>query len=142
MLAWYNRGMNKNGQSLILLTYKGKILLMHRDSSPLVQSAWGFIEGEKEKNKSFEESIFEKVEKELNIKLTNAAFLSDSRLDNVHKCFYHADLTDKDVNNITRDEGQTLEFFSFHEVEKLSLTESSKKFLIKHRDFLEKVLSN
>ena len=121
--------MIKIDTSLILLTYKGKIFLMHSDNSPIVKNAWCFIEGEKEKNKSLEESIFKKVEKETSLKLTAATL--------EQKCFYHAELTDEHVNNIQRDEGQTLEFFTFREVEKLALTVSAAAFVTKYRDFLE-----
>ena len=128
--------MDKIGVSLILLTYKRKILLMHRDNSPIIKSAWCFIEGEKEKNKSFEESMFRKVEKETSLKLTAATLVANWMYNNETKCFYHAELTDEHVNNIKREEGQTLDFFTFREVEKLALTVSAAAFVTKYKDFL------
>lgn len=124
----------------MLITYKGKILLMHRDDSPIIKSAWCFIEVTKEKNKSFEESIFSKLKKEIGITITKPTQipLTSSSEENY---FYHAELTDKDVNNINREEGQALEFFTFREVKKLSLTPSAATFIDQERAFLEKVVN-
>ncbi len=127
--------MSKINASSILLTYKGKILLMHRDDSPIVQTAWCLIEEEKENTTSFEEAIITKVEEETGIKLIAVKLLTSSTSEDIKKYFYHAELTDNDVNNIKRDDGQTLEFFTLPEIEKLSLTISSKAFF----DFLEEV---
>lgn len=126
-----------SGTCLVLLTYKGKILLTRRDSSPIVQSPWCFIEGKKEKNKSIEETISTRVEKETSLKLASFEFLSSSMHENSRKFFYYAGLTDTDVNNIQRDEDQTLHFFTLPEVEKLTLTSSTRMFIASHRDFLE-----
>lgn len=131
--------MNNNGASLIVLTYKGKILLMHRDQSPLIQNPWSFIEAAKEETKSFEETILKKVEKETSIKLSRAELLSSEVYENRQKCFYKASLTDHDVNHIMRDEGQTLSFFTFNELENLTLTESAKFFMQKHKKVLENI---
>ncbi len=125
--------------SSILLTYKGKVLLMHRDMSAIVQTDWCLIEGKKEKNKSFEDSISRTVEREINIILTRVALISSSMSENMKKHFFHSELTDADVNNIRRDEGQTLQFFTIRELEKLSLTSDTKAFVSQHRDFLESV---
>lgn len=135
--TWYNGCMNTHDASLILLTYKGKILLMHRDSSPITQNPWTLIEGEKEKHVSFEQTIFRKVQKETKVKLAKIHLLSVSLFDNRQKYFYHADLTDKDVNAMQRDEQQTLQFFTLREVDKLTLTPSTRTLLSKHRTFLE-----
>jgi len=130
---------DKHSASLILLTYKGKILLMHRDQSPLIQNPWSFIEAPQEETESFEETILKKVEKETSIKLSEAELLSSEVYENRQKCFYKASLTDNDVNNIMRDEGQTLSFFTFDELENLTLTESAKFFMQKHKKVLENI---
>src|SRR6185437_8151603 len=103
--------MVKAGVSLILLTYKGKILIMHRDKNPLIQNPWRFIEGEKEKETSFLESIIKKVEEETSLKLETAKFLSTAKDEEAEKHLYHAELTDKEVNSIRRDKGLTLGFY-------------------------------
>ena len=92
-----------------------------------------------EKNKSSQDSISKKVERETSLKLPSVQLLSTKIEEEIEKCFYHAPLTDADVNNIQRGEGQTVSFFTLQEVEKLSLTESSRAFLTMHKDFLEKM---
>ena len=116
---------------------------MHRTvPHTLQQSDWCFIGGVKEKDKSFEETIFRDVEREANIKLAKVELLSELIYKNRRKHFYHAKLSDENVNDIKREDGQTLDFFTPQELEKLPLTSSTRLFLIKHKTLLETVPSN
>ena len=126
---------------LILLTYKGKVLLMHRNTQPNILEIkdWCFIGGVKEKHKSSKETIFRDVERETSIKLEEVELLSDRLYSDEKKHFYHAELTDENVNDIKREEGQTLDFFTLRELERLNLSASTKSFVLKHRDLLEQV---
>ena len=126
-------------QSIILLTYKGKVLLMHKDYilATLDQNPWHFISGAKEKDESFEETIQREVEKETSIHLKTIELVEHD--DN--KYFYHTHLTDDNVNNIVRRDGKILEFYSLKEVDKLSLSLSTKLLIGKHRDLLGKVVT-
>lgn len=130
--------------SLILLTYKGKMLLMYRSNHPavLAQKIWCLIGGQKEKNESFEEAIFRKVEREISIKLAKIEFLSSFLYGNKTEYLYHAILTDDNVNNIKRGDGQYLEFFTLQELGKLTLTASARLFTSKYKNLFEKNLSN
>lgn len=131
-------------KSVILLTYKGKILLVHRDEifDTQDENPWHFIVGIKEKNKSFEETIFRKVKKEINIQLSTIEFLSCLLYQNAKKYFYHAQLTDENVNNLIRSDGKIFQFYSPKELDNLKLALSTRLFLIKHKDILEKVPNN
>lgn len=131
--------MIKDRSSLILLTYKGKILVMHRDNNPLVQNPWTFIEGKRGAKTSFLETIIRKVEEETSLRLEEPKFISSAKDDGTEKHFFHADLSDKEVNSINRDEGLTLGFYSLKEIEKLSLTASTRAFVAKVRDFMEEL---
>lgn len=113
-------------RSLILLTYKGKVLLMHKVNSPgdKEKHPWCFIGGIKERKESFENAMARKVEKEMGIKIENVEFVSES-------C-YHARLTDDNVNQIKRTENQLLDFFSLRELKKLFLSSTTAKFISKH----------
>ena len=126
---------------LILLTYKGKVLLMHRNAKPstLEIKDWCFIGGVKEEHKSSKETICRDVERETSIKLEEVELLSDRLYSDEKKHFYHAELTDENVNDIKREEGQTLDFFTLRELERLNLSASTKSFVLKHRDLLEQV---
>lgn len=132
---------NNIDSSLILLTYKGKVLLMLRNNKQTVlkDNKWSFIGGTKEKNKSSEQSIFNEVEKQMSIKLTSVEFLSSSLYKEAKKYYYYAKLTDDNVNNIKRDEGQTLYFFTLLELEKLPLTTSTRSFVSKYKGLLKTV---
>ncbi len=117
---------DKISPASILLTYKGKALLMYKKSSPMDEEkhAWCFIGGIKENRESFENAMARKVEKETGIKIEKVEFVSES-------C-YHARLTDDNVNKIKRAEGQLLDFFTFKELRKLFLSSTTAQFILKH----------
>ncbi|MBI2430606.1 MAG: NUDIX hydrolase [Candidatus Levybacteria bacterium] len=127
-------------QSIILLTYKGKVLLMHKDYilATLGEDPWHFIFGVKEKNESFEETIKREVEKETGIQLKSVDFLSSLDDSVEKKYFYHTHLTDDNVNNIVRRDGKILGFFSLKELDTLSLSLATKLLIRRHRDLLAK----
>lgn len=119
-----------NSSSLILLTYKGKVLLMHRQKNALDgdKYPWSFIGGIKDKKESFENAMTRTVEKETGIKIGNVEFISEF-------C-YHATLTDDNVNKIQREENQSLDFFTPKELNKLSLSKKTQEFISKHSDVI------
>jgi len=117
---------NTRSSSLILLTYKGKILLMHKQKSVIDEEnhPWCFIGGIKGNKESFENALSRTVEKETGIKIENVEFVSEF-------C-YHAKLTDDNVNKIQRAENQLLDFFTLKEVKKLFLSGETAKFIFNH----------
>ena len=122
--------MDPTSPTLILLTYKGKVLLMHKQKSVIDEEKhpWSFVSGVKDKNESFEKAMVRRVHKEMGIKIDNIKFVSES-------C-YHARLTDYDVNNIKRSENQLLDFFSLKEAKKLFLSSETAKFITNHASLI------
>ena len=118
--------MDDTSPSLILLTYKGKVLLMHKQKSVIDEEnhPWCLIGGVRENKESFENAMARRVEKETGIKIENVEFVSEN-------C-YHARLTDDNVNKIKRAENQLLDFFTLKEVRKLFLSNLTGQFLLKH----------
>jgi ADP-ribose pyrophosphatase YjhB (NUDIX family) len=116
----------KISSSLILLTYKGKALLMQKSNSAIDKEKhpWYFIGGIKEKRESFENAMTRRVKKETGIKIEKVEFVSES-------C-YHAKLTDDNVNKIERAENQLLDFFNLRESKKLFLSSTTAQFISKH----------
>lgn len=112
---------------------------MLQNNSPFAikDKLWCFIGGIKQKNKSVADSISKLVEKETSIKLSTVEFLSTDLVDEQTSYFYHANLTDDNVNNIKRENNKTFNFFSFREIKKLTLTPATKIFVSKHQDILE-----
>ena len=110
---------------LILLTYKGKALLMYKSNSPIdvEKHEWCFINGKRNDKESFEEALLRKVEIEASIKVDGVELVSEN--------FYHARLTDDNVNRIKRGERQLLDFFTLREIQKLHLEASTKSFISK-----------
>ena len=127
--------------ALILLTYKGKVLLTFQgDNSNVLNNAiWHFIGGIKQKNKSEIETITKLVERETGIKLASVDFLSKQSLKDISEHLYWAKLTDDNVNNMDRGEGQLINFYSVAELENLCLSTSTKHFISKHSELLKNI---
>lgn len=114
---------DKQGFALILLTYKGKALMMYEYESAIdnIQHDWTFIGSRKLSGESMETSLSKKIKNEAGIKISDIKLLSGN--------FYHATLSDEHVNSITRREEQLLDFFTLKELQKLPLSEQSKKLV-------------
>jgi ADP-ribose pyrophosphatase YjhB (NUDIX family) len=126
--------------SLILITYKGKILLTIDTPTPFrsKNDIWTFIEGQKKGNESFEKAIRRKIESMLCLNPGQIELLSHWTYNSRKKYFFHAQLTDEEVNSMQRLEGETIDFFSVRELEKLQMSHLTKLFIQKHRELLEK----
>jgi len=126
---------NSVASGLILLTYKGKVLLMHKQKSVIdeEQHPWCLIGGIRGKKESFEKALSRRVENEAGIKIANVQFLSEY-------C-YHAELTDDNVNKIQRKEHQLLDFFNPREIGKLFLSSSTQQFMAKHGEDINPIVS-
>lgn len=125
--------------ALILLSYKNKILLMLKDKPAILSNLWRFIKVEKDEEKSFEESLFNKVKYEMGVRIESIEFLSKARFDDSTLHFFHARLTDFDVNTISRSEGQDINFYSVKEVRDLRMTTSTKLFINKHQQLVDTI---
>jgi len=136
--------MHKLNESLILLTYKEKILLMIRNYvfNSGLQKTWCMIGGEKGNNESFEKTIIRKIKEEMNIEISEVKLLSVAPSDNKNTYFYHGKLTDSNVNFIERAEGQELQFFDIKELDKLQLATSADLFFTQNRGIVEELLVN
>ncbi len=134
----------KINESLILLTYKEKILLMIRDYvfNSGVQKIWRMIGGEKGQDESCEKTITRCIKEEMNIKISDVKLLLVVPFDNKNTYFYHGKLTDNNVNLIERAEGQELQFFDLKELDKLQLTTSANLFFTQNRNIVEELLVN
>jgi len=136
--------MHKPNESLVLLTYKEKILLMIRNYvfNSGAQKIWSMIGGEKGSNESFEKTIIRKIKEEMNIEISDIKLLLVVPSDNKDTYFYHGKLTDNNVNFIERAEGQELQFFDLKELNKIQLASSSNLFFTKNRSIVEESLAN
>ncbi len=102
---------------------------------PREQNPWHCIAAVKGKSESFEESMLREVKKETGIHLKTTALLDRDR----EKHFFHTHLTDANVNNIVRQDGKVLGFFSPKELDTISLSDETKSLITSHKDLLEKV---
>lgn len=141
--AWYSgilyRVAANIGLYLILLTYKGKILLLQQENllSTQNENAWHFIKKVKEKDTFGERTIIQEVLKETQILLENITLLSSEKHEDSVQYLFHARLSDKNVDSIERGEGRILQFFGLNELNKLTIQPSTKSFFQKNRALIE-----
>lgn len=135
---------SKNDISLIILTYKGKVLLRLHNTDPSILSiqsnskhnVWSFFSVGREKNKTLKASILSKLEQETGLRLLNADFLLDTVIDLQTIHYYHASLNDDNVNSIQRENGATLQFFAMKELGGLNLTKPTKMFVDENNELM------
>lgn len=134
----------KFSESLVLLTYKEKILLMIRNHvfNSGMKKIWNMIGGEKASNESPEKTITRCIKEEMKIEISEVKFLLVTPSDNKNTHFYHGKLTDNNVNLIQRAEGQELQFFDLKELNKIQLTASADLFFTENKEIVEKLLVN
>ena len=89
---------------------------------------WTFIGGEKKQKESSEAALSRIVENEASIKIDDVKKVSDK--------FYHARLTDENVNQIQRREGQLLDFFTPSDLQKLKLDGDTRDFTEKYSNLI------
>ncbi len=116
---------------LILLTYKGKVLLLQQDDifKQLQNNTWHLIEKRTTQDQSTQEAITQEVERETHIRLEDVSLLMSMSSQNRREYLFHAQLTDSDVNRIQRAEGRIIQFFTLRELKKLPLAASTNYFL-------------
>ncbi len=125
----------------ILLTYKGKILLLQQENvlADTNVNAWHLIKKTKAKDTSPEAAIIREVQKETNIKLDEVTLLAKVASEGTVQYLFHTKLSDKHVNNINRGEGRVLQFFGLNELAKLQIQSSSKSFLSHNVSILKNI---
>jgi ADP-ribose pyrophosphatase YjhB (NUDIX family) len=134
----------KFNESLVLLTYKEKILLMIRNYvfNSGLQKTWRMIGGEKGNNESFEKTITRCIKEEMKIEISGVKLLLIAPSDDRNTYFYHGKLTDNNVNFIQRAEGQELQFFDLKELDKIQLATSANLFFAQNKNIVEELLAN
>ena len=101
---------------------------------------WGLIDCSHNHSQEdmLEQAVIKKVKDEIGIKLKKIILLSSSANDSFKTNYYYSELTDQDVNEITRDDHQLVNFFSLAEVDTLQLSPVTQSLLSRHRDILTK----
>ncbi len=130
--------------SSVLLTYKGKVLLLSPDNLNLDavrDNIWSLIGGIKSKNESFEDTVCRKVEYFTKLTLKTLQPLSNLPYGDKNRHFYVCKLTDEHVNHMERREGKKLEFFTWEEAEKLTLSESASTLFTQYKNEVKELLN-
>jgi hypothetical protein len=89
---------------------------------------WCFINSKQKTNESVASSLIRTIKEEADIKVEGVEQLTDN--------FYHAKLTDDNVNQIKRQENQLLDFFTLRDLHKLRLEEKTKVFAYKYGNLI------
>lgn len=126
------------------VTYKGKILLFHRDDKPGINdpNRWSLIGGNVEDGETFEQALIREIKEEINVSVENPKFLFPRKglLGHDGMC-YHVPLSDEQAQSVKLgDEGQEVRFFTFEEMGKLPLAIDIEAIYRDYRDLLRNLL--
>ena len=137
--------------SIAFITYKGKILLLHRDNKPTITSPnkWGLIGDHVESGETPEQGLAREAKEEINLDVKNYSLLLHIFLDRedgkVEYFYYHIPVEETNLSEIKlQEEGQAIKFKTWDEMKKLDLTVSLTKFLSNEESVtkLRNILSN
>lgn len=116
----------------ILVTYKGKILLVAQDLIFKTEDTrWGFIDAIKSRG-----SV-----KMLQKDITLPVQIKPNDLD-PNSLYFHLKLTDDNVNSIQRSGAYRLEFYRLNEIDKLLLSDTTSDILKNHHEEIQALLSS
>lgn len=144
ILFRYTRNMSDVRVSAAFVTYKGRILLFHRDNKLGLHDAdcWSLIGGHVEEGESFEQGLERELCEEIGVLPTYYNFFADFKgsEDEMVK-LYHVPLTDSQAEQIKLgDEGQEVRFFTFEEMEDLPLTTNLREIYGKYTNSIKDLI--
>jgi len=139
----YNRHMQNKEASLVILGYKGEILLILRDNKSDIVSPnhWSIPGGTKEPDESFEKCAKREIKEELQINLENLSFVVELKYLDRYKKLYYSSLSENQVKEIHLTEGQRYDFFTADDAKTLLLARSTKMFFDSHSNLIKDKLS-
>ncbi len=127
-------------QSSVLLTYKGKILLITPDvnlETGVSVKPWSLIGGQTINKETSKQVIQRKIKSATKLDFENIELLPSK---NKNRNFFYIELTDNQVNSIERRDNEKLEFFTLKELDKLNLNETTALLFNEYREEVEKIV--
>jgi hypothetical protein len=131
--------MTSTKSTLVLLTYKGKVLLTFQEADPTLSLTvfWSFLGGVAQKNMQMRDSALQLVEEKIGITLSSVTLVAVQMINNSLEHFYATQLSDDEVNHIVRSEKQMLSFFSLSELKNLTLSTNTRYFATRYADLVK-----
>jgi len=126
------------------ITYKNKILMLHRDNNPEIPNpdCWQFIGGQTEGNETYEETARREIKEETNLEISELIPIGEIIDKNLLEYFlYYVELSDEELKNIKLgNEGQELKFFSVDEMKNLKMSVGVRIYYDSYRAGMKKLL--
>lgn len=127
--------------SAAFITYKGKLLMLHRDDVPNISDpdCWGLVGGHSKVGETAEETLRREVREEVGLNIHNPEFLINMPDGGYDLHMYRVELSDDDLKYLRLgDESQAMGFFDLNEIKSLKLT-AGMHDLISDEDKLKRV---
>lgn len=134
--------MKKHVSSLI--TYSGKILLLHRDNINTIPDpdTWQSIGGYVGEGENFDEAIAREICEETNLTPMSIKYLGKLTSPDDILALYLVRLTDQEVRSLKLgNEGQEVRFFSVTEMDNLNLSPVVRGFFNKYKEKLIEIIN-
>ncbi len=133
-----------NRSAQILIFYRNKLLLLHRENIPTINypNTWGLIGGIIEKNETPFQCIKRETKEETNLSPKAIEYLGKTYLKETN-CEYFIFVTVLEItelNTLKLGEGQELNFFNFSELKNMTLGGNICRFFRKYPNALNKLM--
>lgn len=131
---------HKIGTAIIIENAEGKVLLQHRDTNPAIkyQNTWVLFGGGKEKDEVPEDTIKRELIEELDLTIDGIEFYGNytfSDADEEHLQYIYYVKLDLELEKLSLHEGDGMQYFSWEEIQKLTLGYNIREVLT---DFFSK----
>lgn len=125
----------KKGIAVMLKNKKGKILFCLRDNKPSIvyPNFWAPLGGTVEKTEKPIQTAIREVKEEINYNIESILFIGTLRDEYENLVYVYVSRIDKEIDELTLNEGQKIEYFSFEKLLRIKIPRPLRKFIIKHK---------
>jgi 8-oxo-dGTP diphosphatase len=119
--------------SKIILTNKeNKVLLQLRSKNHSHPGSWALFGGHIEDSETPEEALIREIKEEINYLITDYQLIKETVVEDFGKVFWFHGIIDAKLPELTLNEGDDFNFFTYEELSKIKIAPESKKILIEY----------
>ncbi|MBU1975263.1 MAG: NUDIX domain-containing protein [Nanoarchaeota archaeon] len=117
---------------IILTNNENKVLLQLRDNKQSHTGCWALFGGHIDGSETPEEALIREIKEEINYSLSDYKLIKESHVKDFGKVYWFHVTIDVGLSELTLNEGDDFNFFSYDEIAGLKLAPESKKILVEY----------
>ncbi|MGV8162122.1 MAG: NUDIX domain-containing protein [Candidatus Nanoarchaeia archaeon] len=120
------------GSKIILTNKENKVLLQLRSKNQSNAGSWALFGGHIDGLETPKEALIREIKEEINYSLTDYKLIKETMVENFGKVYWFHGVIDANLSELTLNEGDDFNFFTYDEILKLKIAPESKKRLIEY----------